>query len=1314
MSVEAVTLHIGSGSATSAVVPINTAYKYSYTQSIYLQSELNRAGEIRALSFYFSSGGNANSNDWTVFLGHTTKTAFASTSDWVPLGSMTQVFSGTVTIPNPGWVTVTLSTPFIFNNQSNLVVAVDENNSFSSTAGYWSSFNALANRAISNYHNNNMSPGSPGTADQITANIPQIRFELPVEDPLSFSATALNANQIDLSWQKNSAANNVMLAVNSSNTFGTPIDGQSYLVGGNLSGGGTVIYAGSGTGFNHLALNPNTAYYYKLWSVDGTYYSPGISRTASTVKDFTVSPGSISRTLPVSAISQESITITNNSSGILNITNLTETFSWLDIESAYPFSLAAGQSATILIDLHSTGLANGTYNGNLVISTSSASQPSISVPVTMTIDESLPSNPRLVAEWENAEGAIVAFTGSFGLPNAMLQDLSNQGLLYVVRSAANATACNTALTTAGVNAANIRLITAAVDSYWIRDYGPMTIMDGSNNLALVDFTYNRNRPNDNAIQQLVASQTGLGLYNMPIIMAGGDIMTDSHHKIMSTNLVYQDNDGSPTSTGVATPYYNYSQAQIADLGRQYLGATEHFVFSDPISNTTADHIDSWVKLLDADKVMISRVPSGTANYAALEAAVSLWQTKTTIYGTPFRIYRVDCLANEPYANSFIFARKIYVPQMSATPSATDLEALAAYRNAMPGYTVQGYYYSGTTSFGPTDAIHSRVNTIHDKALIHVKHLPRSKAVSNSLLSVTAELRSAYAINPDSTYVSYRYWNRASSSYSSWQTVGMTNISGITWAADIPTPAAGDSLLYSIRATNNQGRYSDVKLCGRLDPFKVKVEDYHYRSKIASGTWENPGSWEFSNDGNTWQNAVVSPEKLNSSSITILAGHVISLNSNAGVDQMLILEGGKLVIADGRNLTLANGLGTDLQMNGQLTITGTISFETGATMLCGNNSTIEFNGNIPQFTGSAFPDVLHDLIINNRAGVTLDLDTQVFGTLTQTAGSVSGAVNPDGYSSPMNHLSFPKTGHRVEGWGIAMSTDALLPQKVNRQWNLSGTFDGVKVLTFTWTAEDDQNYDWIGLGKQPSLYKGSEKLSLRVWDVSSDPRYLSVDVSAFLTRAVYSIGFDGDDTLPVEFSAFTAVAGSGNKVSLQWITQSETNLVGFRIYRGRDLDLNSAMMLNTFISATNTSQTQVYVFADKEIPENGNYFYWLQCLDLDGSTQTFGPTSALVNFTDPGTPGIPLVQGINRAYPNPFNPRTRIQIGVLGSGPAKLTVFNLKGQVVKVLLDEFRQEGTYSLDWDGTDSRGKNVPSGVYQLVLKQGGKSFSSKLTLIK
>ncbi len=102
-------------------------------------------------------------------------------------------------------------------------------------------------------------------------------------NPSAFTATTTSNVQINLSWVKNPANNNVMVVWSPAGTFGIPATGTTYTAGSVIPGGGTVLYAGSGTTYNHAGLSPGTPYYYKAWSYDATHhYSYGISTNATT------------------------------------------------------------------------------------------------------------------------------------------------------------------------------------------------------------------------------------------------------------------------------------------------------------------------------------------------------------------------------------------------------------------------------------------------------------------------------------------------------------------------------------------------------------------------------------------------------------------------------------------------------------------------------------------------------------------------------------------------------------------------------------------------------------------------------------------------------------------------------------------------------------------------------------------------------------------------------------------------------------------------------------------------------------------------
>lgn len=75
--------------------------------------------------------------------------------------------------------------------------------------------------------------------------------------------------------------------------------------------------------------------------------------------------------------------------------------------------------------------------------------------------------------------------------------------------------------------------------------------------------------------------------------------------------------------------------------------------------------------------------------------------------------------------------------------------------------------------------------------------------------------------------------------------------------------------------------------------------------------------------------------------------------------------------------------------------------------------------------------------------------------------------------------------------------------------------------------------------------------------------------------------------------------------------------------------------------------------------------------------------------------LPTVMSLGQNYPNPFNPITRIGFALPETAPVSLAVYNLRGQRVRLLLDEVREAGRHEVSWDGTDDQGRGVSSGTY-------------------
>jgi hypothetical protein len=94
--------------------------------------------------------------------------------------------------------------------------------------------------------------------------------------------------------------------------------------------------------------------------------------------------------------------------------------------------------------------------------------------------------------------------------------------------------------------------------------------------------------------------------------------------------------------------------------------------------------------------------------------------------------------------------------------------------------------------------------------------------------------------------------------------------------------------------------------------------------------------------------------------------------------------------------------------------------------------------------------------------------------------------------------------------------------------------------------------------------------------------------------------------------------------------------------------------------------------------------------------------------------LPLDFCLEQNYPNPFNPFTILNYKIPEENYVTLRVYNLLGQEIRVLVDELKEPGYYTVSWDGTDSSGKEVASGLYFTQLRAGDFIATRRMSLIK
>ena len=282
-------IQIGSGTSTQNNVPIDSYFGYNYSQQIYTASEIGISGQINSISFYFANGNGTNSTSWVVYLGHTSQSAFSSTTNWISSSSLTEVFNGSVVFPAGGnWMTINFTTPFNYDGLSNLVIAIDENTPGfgGSSSSYWRYTSTTSSTTI--YYKNdatNPSPANPPAANATSVNRPNIIIggltlpscQSPIDQATNLSFSSITSSSIAASFTAASTAPSGYLVVRSTSaTPPAPVDGTTYAIGSTTLGASTnVIASGSLTTFTSSSLSSNTMYYYHIFSYNSTGCSGG-------------------------------------------------------------------------------------------------------------------------------------------------------------------------------------------------------------------------------------------------------------------------------------------------------------------------------------------------------------------------------------------------------------------------------------------------------------------------------------------------------------------------------------------------------------------------------------------------------------------------------------------------------------------------------------------------------------------------------------------------------------------------------------------------------------------------------------------------------------------------------------------------------------------------------------------------------------------------------------------------------------------------------------------------------------------------------
>jgi agmatine deiminase len=407
----------------------------------------------------------------------------------------------------------------------------------------------------------------------------------------------------------------------------------------------------------------------------------------------------------------------------------------------------------------------------------------------ITADPNPPENPRQPAEFEPMEAVLIRYPT--GIPYSMVAELSNDvEIVTIVFDEEDQQEATEIFVQNNVNMENVEFLFAPTNGYWTRDYTPIFIFTDTGP-ALIDFSYNKNRPMDNNIPLFYAEAKHLPIHKIPMAHTGGNLMTDGYGLSVSTDLLLDNNPGIPDDG-------------IGQLLEEYLGITNpHFV---PDANGEyIRHIDCWAKFLSPDTIVIREVPPEHSQHNALESAADYFKSQTTSYGTPFNVVRVYAPNDESYANSLILNSKVFVP-LEGTE--WDDDALQTYQEAMPGYEVIGVEELEGEEWLSTDSLHCRVKGIPDSGMLYINHVPIHEGweLDADIIPYSGE-----ELVANSTVVYYRLGE------GEWGEAQLLPVGGYEYTAVIPEQPEGTLIYYYVHAEDESGRSENHPYMGEMDP-----------------------------------------------------------------------------------------------------------------------------------------------------------------------------------------------------------------------------------------------------------------------------------------------------------------------------------------------------------------------------------------------------------------------------------------------------------------------------------------------------------------
>jgi len=165
--------------------------------------------------------------------------------------------------------------------------------------------------------------------------------------------------------------------------------------------------------------------------------------------------------------------------------------------------------------------------------------------------------------------------------------------------------------------------------------------------------------------------------------------------------------------------------------------------------------------------------------------------------------------------------------------------------------------------------------------------------------------------------------------------------------------------------------------------------------------------------------------------------------------------------------------------------------------------------------------------------------------------------------------------------------------------------------------------------------------------------------------------------------------------------------------GSDLEVGSGAIAELVFSVQDPSVEEIEISpTSMDKPSHALMLVYNEGKQAIDMTPEFDVITVPVNKS--GDQMVPEKFGLDQNYPNPFNPTTGIAYALPEATNVRLEIFNVLGQQVKTLVNEYQNAGNYDVIWDGLNNNGSSVASGIYFYRLTTDKEQATKKMMMLK